>query len=339
MTRLAVTAALAAVVVAASAMLLHSGRAIDLAGAASPTLERGVVDVNTALAFQNGNAAGTGIVLTPSGLVLTNNHVIRGATNIRVRVVGTGRSYGATVLGYSVANDVALLRLRGASNLQTTTLGRSSQLRVGMSVTAVGNAGGVGGDPTVTTGRVTELHRAITVGDGAGSSKRLTDLIRASTSVQPGDSGGPLLNGAGRVVGVITATAGGEDFNGQSSGAFAIPIDRAVSLADQIEAGRSSAAVHIGPTAFLGVLTRPDDDAGTRGAVIGAVVPGSAAAKAGIQAGDVVTWFGGHPVSSAVALTKLVLRVSPGAKVQIRWLDPDGYPHAAVVRPAAGPPQ
>src|SRR5690348_13607825 len=186
MTRLAVTAALAAAAVAASAMLFHGGRAIALAGAASPGLERGVVDVNTALAFQGGNAAGTGIVLSSSGLVLTNNHVIRGATNIRVRVVSTGRSYGATVLGYSVANDVALLRLRGASNLQTATLGRSSQLRVGTPVTAVGNAGGVGGDPTATTGQVTALHRAITVGDGVGSSQRLTDLIRTSTSVQPG---------------------------------------------------------------------------------------------------------------------------------------------------------
>ena len=336
MARLAVTAVAAAGLVAASAMLLHGGRAVAVAGAASPMVETGVVDVNTTLAFENGDAAGTGIVLNRSGLVLTNNHVIRGATDIRVTDVRTGRRYAATVVGYSVSSDVALLRLRGASGIATATIGRSANLHVGARVTAVGNAGGVGGDPTVTTGQVTALHRSITVSDGVGASQRLADLIRASTSVEPGDSGGPLLNAAGSVVGMVTATAGGESFNGGSSGAFAIPIDRAVSLAHQIAAGRSSATVHVGPTAFLGVLTRSDD---VRGALIGAVLPGSAADRAGLGQGDIVVSFAGHPVTSAVSLTRLVLRVSPGTRVQLGWLDPDGYRHTASVRPAAGPPQ
>ncbi|HST25061.1 MAG TPA: trypsin-like peptidase domain-containing protein [Gaiellaceae bacterium] len=320
-------------VVAASAMIMRAQAAPQVVSSDST----GVVDVNTNLGYQAGTAAGTGIVVSGSGEVLTNNHVIRGATSLHATVVGTGRTYTATVLGYSVASDVAVIKLNGASGLKTASLGKSGSLKVGQSVTAVGNAGGLGGAPSVTTGHVTALHRAITVVDGFGGSERLTDLIKSSASVQPGDSGGPLLDAAGHVVGVTTAAAGGFRFENGGTSGYAIPIDDAMSLAGQILAKRSSANVHVGPTAFLGVLTHPTSE--VTGALIQAVVPGSAADKAGINEGDVITGFNGRTVGSAKALTAAVLSIKPGTRVQVRWLSPSGVRFQAFARPAAGPPQ
>jgi len=327
-------ATLVAAVVAGSAMIVGASAAPR---SASPGVETGVVDVNTTVGYEQGTAAGTGIVLSGSGEVVTNNHVIRGATSVRVTVVATGRSYAATVLGYSVSSDVALLKLKGATGLATASIGDSSALRLGQTVTAVGNAGGLGGSPTVTSGHVTALHQSITVVDGFGGAQRLNDLVRSSASVQPGDSGGPLLDGAGHVVGVTTAAAGGFRFQNGGTAGYSIPINNAISIEKQIAAGRSSATVHVGPTAFLGVLTRPSSD--VTGALIEAVVPGTAAAKAGIAQGDVITSFNGHSVSSPKVLTAAVLALVPGTKVQVRWVNSSGARSQAIVRPTAGPPQ
>ena len=125
----------------------------------------GVVDVVSTLGFRGATAAGTGIVLTSSGEVLTNNHVIDGATAIKVRDVGNGRVYTASVAGYDAAHDIAVLRLNGASGLETADLGNSSQVRTGQKVVAMGNAGGRNGAPSVATGRVTGLEESITASD------------------------------------------------------------------------------------------------------------------------------------------------------------------------------
>lgn len=334
--RLGLVAILAAGFVAASAVLADS-RAVG-AGArpAASKPDTGIVDIDTALRYEGDTAAGTGMVLSGSGLVLTNNHVIRGATSISVTDSSTGKRYSATVLGYDVSADVALLRLKKASTLHTVAVGNSSSLRVGEHVTAVGNAGGVGGAPSVTTGTVTALHRSITVGDGSGGSERLIGMVMSTAPVEPGDSGGALLDGGGQVVGMITASSQ-IGFRGASNGGFAIPVNSAVSIARQIEAGRSSATVHVGPTAFLGVLTQPSSRGG--GAFIAAVEPGTAAAKAGLERGDVITSFAGHAVSSAQQLTTLVTRIKPGQKVRLRWIDAFGNSHSATARPTAGPPQ
>ncbi len=162
--RLVFTAAVAAVTVLAVAQL-----GLASSAAAAP-LGAGVVDVTTNLAYQSGSAAGTGMVLTPAGEVLTNNHVIRGATTIRVTDPSTGRGYAATVVGYSVASDVAVLQLTGASHLHTVTLGNSSTVKLSQRVTVVGNAGGTGGKPSSATGRVTGLGRSIVASDGQGLS-------------------------------------------------------------------------------------------------------------------------------------------------------------------------
>jgi S1-C subfamily serine protease len=244
------------------------------------------------------------------------------------------------VVGYSVSGDIALLQLKGASGLKTARLGSSATVRVGDRVTAVGNAGGVGGRPTVTSGKVTALHRSITVRDESTGDQRLKDLIRSDASVQPGDSGGPLLNASGRVIGITTAASSGFQFRGASSAGYAIPLNRALAIARQIEAGRSSPTIHIGPTAFLGVLTRSDSDgSAAAGVLVVEVVPGSSAAKAGLLPGDVITTFNGRAVSSPVQLARLVLRISPGSRVELRWLDTLGTARSVVVRPAAGPPQ
>ncbi len=219
--------AAAGLVVGVHAALAHPSRT---------AVQTGVVVVNTNLAYENGEAAGTGIVLTSNGEVLTNNHVIRGATTIHVVLPQTKRSYTARVLGYDVTADVALLQLQHASGLATASIGNSSTLRRGQSVTAVGNAGGTG-SLTVTTGRITGLGRTITVNDDQGGAVQLVDLLETDASLQPGDSGGPLLDSARRVVGMDSAASASFSFRG-SNDAYAIPINRAVSLARQIVAGQ-----------------------------------------------------------------------------------------------------
>jgi S1-C subfamily serine protease len=325
------TAAAAAVVVAGSALVL--GRAPAAVAVTARTPRTGVVVIDTNLAYEYGSAAGTGIVLSSSGLVLTNNHVIRGATSVRVTDPSDGATFSTTVVGYSVSKDIALLQVRNPHGLQAASIGNSGDARVGQAVTAVGNAGGTGSLTTV-TGRVTGLGQAITVSDEHGGSNRLLGMIETSAPLQPGDSGGPLLLG-GRVIGVDAAAGSG--YGGSGDG-FSIPIDTAESIAHQIQSGQRSATVHVGPTAFLGVLLSPSGGA-VAGAAVQDVVPGSAADKAGIQSGDVIIRAGGHTITTAASLQSVVLQASPGKPLQLRWTDAFGNVSTATVRPAAGPPQ
>jgi S1-C subfamily serine protease len=306
------------------------------AAVARSATQAGVVVVNTNLAYQNGAAAGTGIVLTRSGEVLTNNHVIRGATTIHVVVPGTRRSYAARVLGYDVTADVALLQLQHASGLATASIGNSSTLARGQSVTAVGNAGGTG-SLTVTTGRITGLGRTITVSDEQGGSVQLADLVETDASLQPGDSGGPLLDSAHHVIGMNSAASTSFRFQGTND-AFAIPINRVVSIAKQVVAGRGSAQVHIGATAFLGVQVQPGD-ALTTGVLVGGVVSGGPVDKAGVVAGDVITAVDGRAVSSGARLVSVLLVHHPGDKISLTWSDPSTGSRTSTITLASGPPQ
>ena len=220
-----------------------------------------LVDIVSTLGNQGASAAGTGIVLTSDGTVLTNNHVIRGATSIKVTDVGNGRTYTAKVVGYDASKDVAVIQLQNASGLTTANLGDSSSVQSGDSVTALGNAGGKGGTPSVATGTVTALNQGITASDeGSGSnSEQLKGLIETNADIQPGDSGGALVNSYGQVIGMNTAASSGTQFQSQSSQAavqaYAIPVDNAETIAKQVEAGQGSSTVHIGATAFLGIET------------------------------------------------------------------------------------
>lgn len=324
--------------VAASATLAASSSSALSATSrtSSPTqATTGVVRVNTTLA-DGAAAAGTGVVLTSSGEVLTNNHVIRGAKTIRVTVPALGKTYRATVTGYSVSRDIALLELRGARGLQTVSTGRSSTVAVGDPVVAVGNSGGAG--LRTKSGRVARLRRTITVTDN-GLAVRLTGLIQTNAPLEPGDSGGPLLR-QGRVVGIDAAASHNFSFENVGSEGYAIPIDSALVIATQIEAGKSSSTVHVGPTAFLGVSLGPPGFApNVSGAVVQAVAAGSPAARAGVGANSVITAFAGHRVTSENQLRTLVLRRFPGDTVKLVWVDGLGSRTSASVRLASGPPQ
>jgi S1-C subfamily serine protease len=298
----------------------------------------GVVTVNVRFAT-GGGGAGTGIVLTPSGEVLTNNHVIRGARSIRVTVPSTGRTYTATVEGYSVSRDVALLDLQDAQGLSTATFGDSSDIRRGDSIVAVGNAGGTG--LTVKSGRIVRLNRSITVQDDDGTPARLAGLIETTAPLRPGDSGGPLLLN-GEVVGMAAAASSTLSYRTTGGEAYAIPIDTVLRIAQQIEAGHRTSNVHVGPTAFLGVSLADTDGfegSGGGGAVVHGVSPSSPAAKAGLGSGDVITSVAGRRVRTAAALRALIVRLTPGQLVRVIWVDPFSGRTSARVRLASGPPQ
>jgi S1-C subfamily serine protease len=329
--RLALAASAAALAIA-SAVTLGIAHGASASTPRTPTT--GVVVVTTNLGYQDSAAAATGIVLSSSE-VLTNNHVIRGATAVRVTDVSTGRTYSATVAGYDVSADIALLKIN-VRGLKTAAIGSSSGLKVGQRATAVGNAGGTG-TLTVAAGAVTALHQAITVSDDRGGSSRLTDLIETSAPLQPGDSGGPLLDGSGRVIGVDAAGSAGQSRFEQTSGdGYAIPIDTATAIARQIEAGRASSAVHIGPTAFIGVGISGD---AYSGATIQGVVQGGPADRAGLAAGDVITSFGGHRITSPTSLQLAIRQATPGKAYRITWIDQYGAAGSATIRPLSGPPQ
>jgi S1-C subfamily serine protease len=295
----------------------------------------GVVVIDTELAYQGGEAAGTGMVLTSSGEILTNNHVIKGATSIRIVVPSTGNRYTATVVGYDSTDDVAVLQATGASNLKTVSLGDSSKLKLGQRVTAIGNAGGTG-RLTHASGKIISRSRSITVSDDDGGSEHLAKLLETSAPLQAGDSGGPLETSTGKVIGMDTAASVGSGFQQISTGpGFAIPINRALSIANQIESSKSSSKVHIGGTAFLGVSVAP----GGPGATIAGVLPGGAAETAGLAAGDTITSIDGHAISSPDTLTTLLLTKHPGDRVSVGYTDQFGTSHTVSVTLGSGPPQ
>jgi S1-C subfamily serine protease len=304
----------------------------------STAVGSGVVVIETNLGYQGGQAAGTGMVLTSSGEILTNNHVIRGATDIKVVVPNTGQSYSAQVVGYDVSHDVAVLRASGASNLKTISQGDSGSVNTGQSVQAVGNAGGTG-RLSFASGTVTNVDRAITVSDDQGGSENLSGLIETNAAVRPGDSGGPLLNSSGQVIGMDTAASAGNDVaQTTANDGFAIPINNAMSIARQIESGNGSGTVHVGGTAFLGVESTANSYSGS-GAVISAVVPGSAAEAAGLSPGDLILSVGGQTISSPDELSQVVLTQKPGASISAVYLDQAGATQTANVTLASGPPR
>ncbi|MGW1345909.1 S1C family serine protease [Kribbella sp. NPDC002412] len=374
----------------------------------------GLVDVNTVLGYENARAAGTGIVLSSDGEVLTNHHVIEGATSISVTDIGNGKTYTASVVGYDEDHDVAVLKLKDASGLQTAKIGDSDKVAVGDQVVGIGNAGGVGGTPSYAPGTVTGLNQSITATDENGQDpENLTGLIQTDANIQAGDSGGPLANAAGEVIGVDTAGSGGNNGgagrpgqaaastaaatatlasaggtatttadgngfgdpgfggngfgdgnpfgdgsgngnpfgdgsgngNGNGNGGngqgqstaqgFAIPINEAMAIADQIQDGKASDTVHIGESAMLGVSVVPNAD--TTGAVVGDVLANGKADEAGLEAGDVITTFGGETVESPDTLSTLLNRHHPGDKVEVGWVDQTGQRHKATIELITGP--
>ena len=382
---LAITAAVALAAGAAAGGLIGGLRpaTVSRATAVSETalsasqiasrVDPALVDIVATDGDQGATAAGTGIVLTSNGEVLTNNHVINGATSLKVTDVGNGRTYTATVVGYDASHDVAVIQLQNASGLTTASLGDSSTVQAGDNVVALGNAGGKGGTPSVADGTVTALNQSITASDElSGVSEQLTGLIETNANIQPGDSGGSLVNAHGQVIGMDTAASSGTQFQSQSGQAteqaFAIPIDEAMSIASQIESGNGSSTTHIGATAFLGLETQASgnsssgdgqggfggfggssgfggfggqdgsgDQGGTGGVTIAGTLSGSPAANAGLTQGDTVTSVGGQSISSPSDIAKVLVKYHPGDNIPITWVDQSGQSQTATVTLANGP--
>jgi len=311
-----------------------------------------LVDVNVTFGYQNAQGAGTGIVLTSKGEILTNNHVIDGATSISVTDVGNGKTYTASVVGYDSTHDLAVLQLKNASGLQTATIGDSSKISVGQSVVAIGNAGGSGGTPTSAGGSITALNQSITANDELdGASEKLTGLIEVNANVQSGDSGGSLVDTSGKVIGVDTAASDQYSFQGSGGQGYAVPINQAMSVVKTIESGTGNSTVHVGGTAFLGVtITSSDSSTGVgngalgnggstvSGAQVSDVLNGGTAEQAGLTAGDVITKLGGTTISSSSDLSKVMTGHHPGDKVSLSWVDTAGKSHTATVSLGSGPP-
>ncbi len=308
-------------------------------GTATAAQSVGIVDINTVLDYGQGKAAGTGIVLSSDGEILTNNHVVQDSTAISVTVVSSGKTYTAKVVGTDPSDDVAVIQLQNASGLTTAKLGDSSSVKVGATVTAVGNAGGTGGTPSAATGTVTALNQSITASDDNGSNaERLSGMIQVDADVEPGDSGGALYdNSTGKVVGMDTAASSSSSRfqSSASTTGFAIPIETATKIAKQIEGGTDNDTIHQGYPAFLGVQLSPASQ--YDGAAVAGIVPGSGAAKAGLVAGDLITSVDGKQVSDATALSSLMETHNPGDKISVGYTDSSGASHTVTITLGQGP--
>jgi len=286
----------------------------------------GVVDVTTVLGYENAEAAGTGMVLTADGTILTNNHVVEGATSITVTVL-TGESYEATVVGTDPTDDVAVLQLADAAGLDTVQIDDDS-VAAGDAITAVGNAGDETGTAAA-AGTVTALDQSITATDESGQdAEELTGLIEIAADVEAGDSGGPLYDAEGEVAGMDTAAS---STGGQ---AYAIPIQTALSIAEQITDGVDDGTIHQGYPAFLGISVLSNT---TGGATVAGVVSGGPADQAGLTAGDVLTAVGGTTISAADDVSAALAGLDPGDEVTVTWTDAAGTAQTSTVTLASGP--
>jgi len=209
----------------------------------------GIVLIETQLGYESAAAAGTGMILSSDGLILTNNHVIDGSTAIRVTVASTGASYSAQVVGTDASDDIALLQLTDASGLNPAALDTSDAVALGDAVTGVGNVGGTG-VLSAAAGSVTGLDESITAQNADGSNaETLTGLIEVNADIQSGDSGGALLDADGEVIGINTAASSGTaDVTG-----YAISIEKALATVAEIRTGVESSTITIGYPSFLGV--------------------------------------------------------------------------------------
>jgi S1-C subfamily serine protease len=294
----------------------------------------GIVNINGAV--PGGFIAGTGMVLTPGGLVLTNNHVVADTTGLTAQLAGRGPIYRAVVIGVDPTQDVAVIQLQDATGLPTTPFDLSGSLGIGDPVTGLGNALGRDGAPVAAHGNVTSLDETIFVQDQEATIMETLDgVVCFDAPIQPGDSGGPLLNAGGRVIGMdtagslTTATAAGAKWG------CAIPITRAMTIAQQIESGTPSPYIESGHRGILGVGCAK---AGAAGCVVTTVTPGEAAAAAGLKAGDVITEVGGIPVTSTSDFNIVMQDRRPGDEVTVMWRDPSGGTRSAVAVLSAGSP-
>lgn len=294
----------------------------------SSAQSRGVVLIEAG--SDNAQGAGTGMVVSSDGKVLTNYHVVQSSTQVQVTVASTGKQYTATVLGHDASSDVALLQLKDASGLETVKVD-DDELASGDDVTAVGNANGQG-FLTAASGRVTQLDATITVSNESSpsGSERLTNAIRTTAQAQPGDSGGPMFDAEGEVVGMTTAgsqAAGGINTRNATVASYAVPIGRAMGIIQQIQQGKESGTVRVGANAYLGITVTTRQSS----VQVASVVADGPAAKAGLAAGNVLLTIDGATIDSHAALAEVLATHQPGDRVQLEWLDAQGQTRRGTV--------
>jgi S1-C subfamily serine protease len=288
--------------------------AARIANGAAP----GIVSVEATMP-DGSNVIATGLVLTSSGDVLTNDHLIPGAAALTVAV--DSRRYAATVRGYDISNDVALLALTNASRLATINLADSSTVAAGTPVVAVGRAVDSAHELTADAGRVTALHQRVDA-----YAEHLADMIAVDIPTRPSDSGGAILDKNGNVIALITAAPSGARFRQQTSAttSFAIPINTVVAIADHIDAGRSAGTVHVGATSTLGAAINADG-------IVAHVDPAGPAARAGIGPGAIIVAINYKNVATQTDVSTALVPYQPGDEVHVDWAGTNGVFHSSVV--------
>ena len=332
-----------------------AGSASDPASTSSaPGDVSGLVLINTEVDFGTARAAGTGMVIDPDGIVVTNHHVVAGSTAVTVTDPATGRTYTAEVLGYDATIDVAVLRLDGADGLATITAD-TNPVAAGQAVTAIGNAQG-GGQLVSSTGQITATGQDITVTGDDGTQADLTDLIAITASLVPGDSGGALLDADSEVIGMNVAgstssrfsmdcsTSGASSRCAQPAVGYAIPISAVLQVAEKVLAGTATDTVSLGRTGAIGVQVstqaitsrtgRGLQGIGTgsqTGVYIVGVIEGGPADMAGVTSGSTLTSIDGESLTSQAGLSAILASHQAGDRVSLTWTDIAGASHTAVL--------
>lgn len=306
------------------------------ADAIAAKVDPAIVDINTTVG--SGQAAGTGMIITSNGEILTNNHVVDRSNSIQVTIAGRAQTYAAHVVGTDPKADIAVIQIDGVSGLPTVTFAGSSSVQVGDAIVAIGNALGQGGTPDVSQGRITALDQTITASEGGSKSEQLSGMLQSDATIYPGDSGGPLLNTSAQVVGMITAG----DVQGFRSSAsnvnYAIASDTILNVVNEIQTGQANPDIIYGQSGYIGVSVQ-NLDAGTvaqlglsvsSGALVAGVQSGSPAAAAGITRYSVITAVAGAKISTIDDLGTTLLAHKPGERVSITWVNQSGT-HSATI--------
>jgi serine protease Do len=296
---------------------------VDRVAPAVVNVTTSTVTTEEILGGNGGRGVGTGFIIRSDGIVVTNFHVVEGATSIRVTLPPPdGRGFDARVIGGDSDHDLAVLRLEDAEDMPTIPLADSSELQLGQRVIALGYALALEGGPTVTTGIVSSLTRTIDVEDpAAGVTRTLQDVLQTDAAINPGNSGGPLVDLAGNVVGINTAGAGQAENVG-----FAIAVEAARPFIDRAVENPEAPAAYLGvstvtiTSSLASQLGLPVQE----GALVQGLAPGGPAQRAGVRPGDVIVAFEGEAVPSSERLQELILDREAGDEVEVTVIDESG---------------
>jgi S1-C subfamily serine protease len=341
------SAAGASVLAGSPTRIISTTSGVADVGTVASTVDPAIVDVNTTLAENEGTAAGTGMVITSDGDILTNNHVVEDAIAMTVTIPGRG-TYKARVIGTDVSDDIAVLKVTGLSDLTTVRVDTAA-VATGTSVVAIGNALGKGGTPSAVSGTVTARSQTISAETDTDGEETLHNLIETDAAIEPGDSGGPLVDAEGEVIGMDTAA--NSSGTTTTTTAYSIPMSEIVPIVEKMLEGKSGHGVDLGKSAFLGVATLASSESvdpqnpfgaatstsDSGGVVVQQVVSGSPAANVGLVAGDVITTFAGTTIASEAQLRELILAHRPGTTVKITFTTPEGTTTTVTVRLTSGP--